>query len=64
MGCCPISKSLNKAVNPEKEDTYYEGLLVTNWAPIKKSLAAISTQGPVTQTALREKPALNYLPLQ
>lgn len=36
------------------EDTYQEGLLVVNWAQIwKQSLAAISTQAPLTQTSLQ-----------
>ena len=40
-------------VNPKKEDTYKEGLLGANWAKLlKNSLAAISTQRPLTQTAL------------
>lgn len=36
------------------EDTYQEGRLVVNWAQIwKQSLAAISTQAPLTQTSLQ-----------
>ena len=47
-------------MDPEKEDTYEEMLLVANWAQIRKKqtqdLPAISTQAPLRRS---EQPASN-----
>ena len=40
---------------PEKKDTYKKGLLATNWAQFKNSLAAISTQGLFMQSTLQRE---------
>lgn len=60
-----LNKYVVSLMDPEKEDTYQEGVLVANWAQIlkKQSLAAISKQGPLTQAMLHREPYRNCLPL-
>lgn len=51
-------------VNPKKQDTYQEGLLVAHWAQTERQKpAGISTQDPLTQMPLEVKSALSRLPL-
>lgn len=50
-GPCLIGRIVLGIVDPEKEDTYQEGLFTG--LNLKKILAAISTQGPLLQTALQ-----------